>query len=375
MVYWGTAILCFAWLLDGGPTKFHQILKEPLAVGILVFCSAWLIGLLWSDLSIALQGKWKKYFILLIFIPFYSLLNKERLPWTIGGLLIGYVAMVGLGCYQWLIEGKQGDGIPLLHMNYLSFSSALGIGSICAVFIATLPALKNEKSLRIMLWTAACLLLFIQFNQSARGLLISTITTLLIIIALRYREQWKILVSGLLSFSVIAILFAANSTVFQERLQQTITDLQAFQQGNYMTSPGYRLAMWDVGLHGIIEHPLLGQGTGMAGQYFEKEITTYKHGVYQDLPAFQETKHFHNELIDIGMNLGLLGISAFLFLLGCWLRTFKQHHLLLAGCTTSYFIVMSGMTDTFLLYSRIPLFLLIITAIGISWQQFKNGER
>jgi len=40
-----------------------------------------------------------------------------------------------------------------------------------------------------------------------------------------------------------------------------------------------------------------------------------------------------------------------------------------------FFIFLSGLTDTFALYSKIPTFLVVITAIAIAWQKEREGSR
>lgn len=370
-MYWGVALLVVAWLVDGGLFRFRGLLKEPLVLGILVFCGVWVVGLLWSDLAVAFQDRWKKYFLLLAFLPLYSLLNKERLSWVVGGLASGYSVMVVLGGYNWLIQDMQ--GIPLFGMSYLSYSASLGIGVILSVLGGWVVLARGRRFLAILLWLMALLLLFLQFNQSSRGFLLATLLALLLMVALRYRSERKTLAGGLVSIMIIVTLFAANSDIFHERVQQVSADLQSFQQGSYQTSVGYRLVMWDVGLHGIAERPVLGHGTGMARQYFDDTILTYKQGIYRNLPEFQETVHFHNELIEIGIHLGLLGILAFAFLLWSWFKTFRQHQMTLLGSAIVCFIFLSGLTDAFLPYSRIPLFLLAVTAIAICWQRYNGG--
>ncbi len=369
-IYWGMGALVLAWLMDGGISRFSGVIKEPLVAGILLFCGVWMLGLLWSDFAAIFQGKWRKYFILLTFIPLFSLLNRERLPWAAGALLCSYLSMVILGSYQWAIQKMQ--GISLLGMSYLHYSAALGVGVILAVFLGLETFSRGKRFLSILLWLIAMLLLFLQFNQSARGILLATLMALLLMVVLRYRVKWRMLAGGLMAIIATVVFFAGSSDIFHSRLQQAGADLRSFQQGEYQTSVGYRLAMWDVGLHGIAERPLLGHGSGMAKKYFDDIIIAYKQGIYKKLPEFQEIAHFHNELIEIGMHLGLLGILAFVFLLWCWFQIFRQNQMTLLGSAIVCFIFISGLTDTFLLYSGIPPFLLTVTAILICWQKYRE---
>lgn len=370
-VYWGIGLLVFAWLVDGGLFRFFDLLKEPLVRGILVFCGIWIAGLLWSDLSVSLSGKWEKYFILLAVIPLFSLLNRKRLSWTIGALVSSYLIVMVFGSYQYVVHNTQGN--PLFGMSYLNYSAALGIGVVLATYGGWIASSRVNWFLSTLLWLAALLLLFLQFHENARGMLFSTVVILSLMFCLRYRVKGRILVVCLASIVAVVMLFAASSDVFHKRLEAVSSDLRLFQQGDYQTSVGYRLAIWDIGLHGLAEAPVLGHGSGMAKHYLANGFKSYKDGIYRDLPEFHEAKHFHNELIEIGVHLGLLGISAFAFLLWCWFKTFEQCRMALLGGVIVSFIFLSGFTDTFLLYSKIPPFLLVVTAVMVCWQRYEGG--
>ena len=356
--------LTLAWIMDGGLKKFGQVIKEPLVLAILVLCVALLLGLFGSDYPDGERMKWKKYVILLTFIPFFSLLNKARLPWVIGALLVGYFSVVLIGIYQWVILDQQ--GVPIFGMSYLSFSAMLGVGVILAFYLALTVQAKTLKTLFLIL---ALALFFAQFHQNARGLILATLCTLTFLVFLLYRVEVKRVVVVLASLTIVISIFAFNSTVLQERFIQVKHDIELLQQGNYNSSVGYRIAIWDVGIDGIAKKPWLGHGTGMPVSYFENTILTYKGGLYKELPAFQRTTHYHNDWIEIGMHLGLLGILALSFLFWSWYRSFKAHQLPILGATLVCYIFLAGLTDSFILYNRIPILLLIITAITIFWQR------
>lgn len=362
-LFYAFFLLTLAWITDGGLQKFGKLIKEPLVLAILIFCGVLALGLLWGDYTDTGQNKWKKYFIFLTFIPFLSMLNKERLPWVMTASLIGYLSVLVAGIYHWLVLGEQ--GVPFFEISYLAFSAMLGIGIILMAFIGSTCQTKGRA---LLCWSMALFLLFIQFNQNARVLLLATVVALLLLIFLRYRAERRAFLGIFAAMMTAILLFAMSSSVFQERLELVASDLNSVLQGNYTTSLGYRLAIWDVGLHGITEHPLLGHGTGMPEIYFEKTIPTYKDGIYKNLPEFQRTSHYHNDWIEIGMQVGALGILALVFLLWSWFQTLKNHRLSMLGVVLMCYVFLAGLTDTFLLYNRTPIILLVVTAIMIRWQ-------
>ncbi len=362
-------LLGIAWVLDGGLHRLNQAIKEPFVQAILLLCTLLLLGLLWSELLGNGRVKWLKYFILLIFIPFYSLLNRERLPWAIGGLATGYLGVLSVGIYQWNTLGIQ--GIPLVGMSYLSFSAMLGVGAIVAIGFADM---HQSKKLGILLWSVAIALIFIQFHQNGRILLLATLIAVLLMAFLRYKIEIRKFIGILIAVLIVTAIFAYSSPVFQDRLIQAKSNIELLQQGNYSSSLGYRLAMWDVGLHAIAERPLSGYGTGSPERYFDNAILTYKNGIYKDLPEFQKTSHYHNDWIEIGMHVGVPGMLALLFLYWGWYQAFKRSRLAILGAGLVSYIILAGFTDAFIIFSRTPILLLLITGITMSWHRQELGR-
>ncbi|MBS0586444.1 MAG: O-antigen ligase family protein [Proteobacteria bacterium] len=361
------SLLVIAWLMDDGLRRLYQALKLPLVQAIVLLCALLLIGLSWGELPDNGRMKWLKYFILLILIPLYSLLNKARMPWAIGGLVTGYLIVLALGIYQRLVTGEQ--GIALLNMSYLSFSAMLGTGAIAAVGLA---CASRSAVTAGALWIAALALIFIQFHQSGRALLLVALIAIVLQAYLRFRIDLRKFAGIFIALLIVAGIFAYSSPVFQERLLLIKNDIASLQQGHYNSSLGYRLAMWDVGLHAIAERPLTGYGTGMPGRYFDTTIQTYKGGLYKDLPVFQKTSHYHNDWIEIGMHVGISGMLALLFLYWAWYQAFKRSGLGVLGAGLVTYIVLAGMTDAFLIFSRMPVLLLTITAFAMSYHKQNN---
>ncbi len=364
------SLLALVWVLDGGTRKFGQTIKEPLVLAILIFCAVLLLGILWGDYPNSGRFRWGKYLGLMIFIPYLSLLNKERLSWAISGLVVGYSGVLLMGTYYQFFWGVQ--GIPPLKMTYLHFSMVLGIGAILTFYLA---GTSNNKKVGLLLWLFAGLLIFIQLNQNGRGPLLATIPTLMLLLFMLYRTQIKKLL-GVMAAAIIVIgVSAYHSNNFHERVAHAQNDIELIQQEKYATSLGYRLAVWDVGLHAIAQRPWFGYGTGMAKSAFEKTAETYKDGRYKDLANFIKNLHYHNDMIEIGVYLGALGLLAYAFLLWSWFQTLRAHQLGIFGAALVCYVFLAGLTDTTLIYNSVPTLLLAITAIAISWQKETGAVR
>jgi O-antigen ligase len=87
------------------------------------------------------------------------------------------------------------------------------------------------------------------------------------------------------------------------------------------------------------------------------------------LPEFQHTSHYHNDWIEIGMHIGMLGISVLMFLFWSWYQAFKTGQLSVLGIGLVSYIFLAGLTDTFIIFSRTQILLLMITAIAMHWHK------
>lgn len=361
--YFSYALLVIVWILDNDFHKSKETLKEPFVRAVIFFCLVLGAGVAWSDYPDSGYIRWNKYFTFLFIIPYLSLLNKERLPWAIGGLVAGYFCILLAGVYYWAVLGEQ--GIPPLKMTYLRFSLTAGFGVILALYFADM---SSRFKIKILFWCLAGVLLFIQFNQDGRGPLLTTVVTSILLIFMLYKSKIRMLFGITVSLVIIIFVFSLGNDRFQQRLASAKSDIKFLQQEKFDTDLGYRLAIWDVGLHAISQRPFFGYGTGMALSTYEKYVETYKDGRYENLwrdPRF----HYHNDLIEIGVFAGGLGISAFIFLLWGWFRSLKECRLTTLGIVVVCYVFVAGLTDIFLAYTGLPLLVIAVSALAIGWQR------
>ena len=220
----------------------------------------------------------------------------------------------------------------------------------------------------ILMSVVASFLLLIQFNLNGRGPLLATCSSTILLLFLLHRHQLKKL-PGILTVVIVMMgAFAYHSSAFQARFSTIETELVKSEQGDNQTSVGYRRAFYEVGLNAIAQRPWFGYGTGMAQKAFAENAEVYQGGRFKDAASFYNL-HYHNDLIEMGVYLGLLGISAYLLLLWGWFQSLRARGLTVLGATLVCFIFMAGLTDVILIWGQIPSLLLAITAIAITWQR------
>ena len=363
------SLLILVWIMCRDWRPLKSLIKEPLAVAILFFCGVLLLGLLWSDYPNTGRFRWDKYLGLLIFIPYFLLLNKDRLFWAAGGLVTGYLGILLLGLYFYYFRDTQ--GVPPLKMAYLHLSLACGVGVLLATYWVGVS--KNKRVIILMI-TVAILLLFFQFQLKGRGPLLATVVTLFLLVFMQYRRQTKKFFAAMLVIGVSTGVFMNTSPVFLERSSQVLASIELSQnqrEGENTTSVGERIAYLKVGIYAIKQEFWYGYGTGMAKAAFEENAKRFEEGRYMDVLNYSQSHnlHYHNDLIEMGVYLGLLGLLAYLFLLWGWFQSLRMRGLTILGATLVCLICVAGLTDVILIYGQIPSLLLVITAIAIVWQK------
>jgi O-antigen ligase len=250
-------------------------------------------------------------------------------------------------------------------MAYLHLSLGIGVGILLAIYWA---GISENRRVVILMSVVAASLLFIQFNLNGRGPLLATCATIILLLFLLHRHQFKKLLGILAVVTVMMGTFAYHSSAFQSRFSLIQTELVQSEQGENNSSTGERRALYEIGINAISQRPWFGHGTGMAQKSFGEIAESYQEGRFKSV-ADMHHLHFHNDLIEMGVHLGLLGISAYLFLLWGWFQSLRVRGLTILGTTLVCFIFMAGLTDVILIYGQIPSLLLVITAIAITWQR------
>jgi O-antigen ligase len=248
----------------------------------------------------------------------------------------------------------------------------LGIGVITTLYLASASIMEKRKLFFAFL---SAMLLLIQFQQHARGVLGATIISTVFLIFLLYRKQARRLLGLMTLLTVVIALFTYHSERLQERLVEARNDIAMSKMGSHSTSLGYRFALWDIGLQGIAKRPLVGYGTGMAVSYFDKNIDTYKNGLYKNLRKLHSLPlHYHNDWIEIGMHLGILGVLVYGYFLRSWYQTLSRNQAGVLGAILLCFILLSGLTDVPVFLRQNIYLLVVITAVGVVSSKINGME-
>jgi len=172
------------------------------------------------------------------------------------GSMIACFGAVALAMIQFHILDIRAEGGA---GNSLVFSQVVAMsGAICLA-----AALSIGKKMALPLLGAFLASLVALIYAESRMVWLSMFCTTALILWI-YRRNLSHVLSKRMALGgiiILAIIAIASFDLVSSRLQEVLNDLDhAFTQGDYGTSVGQRLALWQIGLNLVQESPLLGYG-------------------------------------------------------------------------------------------------------------------
>ena len=303
-------IYVVAWIGEGRyRSKFAFIQSLPVAAPLLLLAG---IVALWAPFSPAPTGdvvnNLKVYSkLLLILMMAHTLAEphwRERawLSFTLamGLVLISTYANVFMHL-PW--SRTQDPGFGLDHSVFVEYVSQ-------SVMTAIFMALAINKALCGANWKlrfawalgAVAAIGSVLFLLQGRSGLVAVLVVMVVFLALHTRDvrRWPVALSAIL----LGIALVASSPLMRDRLTTAHQEIASYQPSD-RTSLGLRISMWKLALDEMVEHPIAGTGSGTYHQI------AAQHFGHCDFVC----THPHNQYLFLGMEYGIVGLLAFLWLL------------------------------------------------------------
>ncbi len=319
-----TILATVCWLISGKVQETYKIFRSnPVVRAALLLFILFFIGITYSSAGInaAIHGvnTYRKLFLILIFTPF--LREKRHQHWAIYAFFIGCFILLGTSCISaWKV-------FPSYSLPANTLSSRI-THSIFMAFFAFWLAVNfkvNCHLIRAAYGILFCLVVynifFVVNGRSGYVLFLSLMTFFFYHYFDRKKFMTGILVMG---FLLLSTFFFANK--FSERLMATKHNISSYRQdGNNKTSIGQRLDFAKTSMALFMKRPFGGYGTGSFKKEYEKmsrQMQTYK------------TDNPHDEYLSIAVQLGLMGLLMFIYLLAVqwkYAKTLKGQMVLAQG--------------------------------------------
>lgn len=276
-----------------------------------------LMALLWAVLSDPRDG-WGRLdraakYVLAILCLLFVMAYPPRPRALFWGLLVGCIGAGSVAVWQVFGEGiHRATGFPSSHT-----SSAIQWGNLallmgCMLAVQTMALSQQIGRARTVL---AWLAVLMAFNASAlsqsRGgwlaLMLALPVGLFLLCRLHGYPMWRLVLGAVV---IIGVLCATNYRALSERWHLMGTEVQVYDSSRDAdTSVGQRLEHWRLAWAMGQERPLF--GWGMEGYQKEKEKRVAAGQYHSGIMWYDNA---HNELLDMFMKAGLIGVAGLLLL-------------------------------------------------------------
>ena len=347
----GFALLCFSSLALWAINRESLLAKETQFFFWPIL--AYAIG----HAALALNEKWAARefntylpFVMVLFGVWGLRKYKPNAHWFWAGLALGAMGAAVFAGYQAKVLGARAGGFthPIQFGNI-----ALLLGVLCMVRAMVVPRFTR---LNVLLWLGFVAGLAASVWSQTRGGWVAVVLIFIWILvnATRGWEPMKRGLAALALFGLLAIPALQSGGVVQSRIAEGMAEFHAYvETGKQDTSVGARLAMWKLGVDGVAQAPLLGQGDQ---GWLDMRDAALVEG--QLSPFSAQFTHLHNEYLNVMFKRGLVGLALYLGLyLVPMLMFFKPYlkdqrpevrALAMAGMVIPMMFMDFGLTQTFL---------------------------
>lgn len=298
IVHLATLLLFLLWLLKLNGERISHLVKTPLYLPLLLF-------LILCSISVVKTGFFyystQEFFrittaILLFFLAANNTKEENRfiLPLI---LAANVVALIGIQGYFWHSFPYAISTLP--NHNFLAGYLVISISLTLGLFLFNKTALpKRIPFLLLLVLPFTCFIL-----AKSRGGLLSLMAALFILIlaALNRQKRWLL---AILSLLIILLLFTPNPMI-KRLIHIGEEDIHAYE----------RLLVWKATWDIIKDYPLFGTGLGTFRDYYPQ---------YKPQIGFRTAGFAHNEYLQYGAELGLIGLIPALWFLILFFKHSKK---------------------------------------------------
>ena len=303
-------IICILWVFSGDyKSKYYQIINSKVILASIVFYLLHIVGLLWSeDLEWGLHVIHKMWYFLLLYPILYTLTKKNYVKYYISSFLLAILLSEITSYLIWfnLIEPFKNAtiGNPTPFMSHISYNPILAF----AVYLVLYEIFLNNKLKKPQIYLYSFFAISMSINMFITGGRAGQVGFLFILFILIFQyfnsQKFKAFFVTLIVISSVTFTAYQTSTIFQQRFNETIINLQNYDV-NKKSSIGMRITFafssWEL----IKQSPFIGTGTGDFPIDYKRVNLTKN-------PQMPHTENPHNMYILVLVQLGLIGLISLL---------------------------------------------------------------
>ena len=315
-----SSVLIVLWVLAAIPgidwRSFPRMLCMPTAGLPVLLYSLGQVGTLWADVPWLDRIGGYDSFPKLLAIPllFTQFQRSTRGRWMLAGFVLSGCALLIVSWYLVLAPHPlwQAKDVGVLVKDRISQGSVF---VICIFALAELAAIAwkedRARSAVLLVLLATVFLLNIIFVTVTRTLVV-TIPILCLVFAATHlpKRWWIIFLAGLVAVGVVAWV---TSPYLRYRVTSIPEEIAISEATGRNTSAGARVEFLKDSIQILREAPLIGHGTGSINAEFARVIGHQS-----------SATNPHNQLLGVGIQLGIVGIIAMIAMWTVHFRLFAS---------------------------------------------------
>lgn len=345
--------------------KYYRIKQNTVALTALSLSLLLVIGLSYtmapSHMAVLRLSKYAKLLLIPILIAQVSdnKIRKYGLYAFMIAIAINFVFgllrfITGFDIMTMSMVGGPDIAVFIGHIELNAFMAFTAF--VCAVY-----ALYNKKFRWLFVILMLGAMYYVLYMSIARsGYIVLAALFGLLILHLLFKKFYKLATVIMILGFLIAGAAILTSPMIHKRFMAARSDMSKFDKGYNETSVGARLCFYQHSLRLIAQNPAIGSGTGSFASKFK---TNWPNNI-----AKCSTVNPHNQYIDFTMQLGVLGLFVFLFLLySAWRnkdKPFDHSKLLLHGVITT--IVVGSFINSWIMDLHIGFFFCYFVGLWVS---------
>jgi len=382
-----------ALFLIGALASLHKWPRVPhdRATWLLV-ASMLTMSLLWLSMADPSErsGQWDRpaKFVMAAICLLYATIYPPRARPFYWGLVIGCLGAGAVAMWQVHVEGApRASGFPTKHTNAIQWGNLAMLMAVMLLVQASSIHQRFRWPGKLLAAVAVLAALHASVLSQSRGGWLALLLAIPLGLVLLYQIDRRALGRVVLGLVVLlALVTALNYRVVAERMHIMEKEVQTYDaKGDASSSVGQRMEHWRFAVDMIKEKPLIGWGFG---PYMEEKAARVAAGKYQQ--SIVEYKFVHNEVLDVLVKRGIVGLIALLvfYALPIWMfwptRERLARHadaavraqvlaLRLSGLSIPVLYIGFGLTQVFFAHNSGIMFYLFM--VIVTWSTLVGIER